>query len=57
MSAIGNPVFSAWTDLVNNNDLMEFTYTGTNSGSGEALVYVETTLWDQWITIETPTVD
>ena len=57
MSAIGNPVFTQWTDLVNNNDLMSFTYTGTNSGTGEALIYVETTLWDQWTTYENPTVD
>ena len=57
MASLPNPTFTSWDTLATNADKMEFTYTGTNPSTMEALVYVETDLWDSWVGIADPTVD
>ena len=52
---LGNPTFTAWTTLTNDNNVMTFSH--SEISAGKALLYLEDTNWTDWTAPSTPTAD
>ena len=50
---LAQPTFTAWSELATMTDVM--TFTSDEIVSGKAILYFETTNWDAWVALESPT--
>ena len=54
--ALGNPTFTAWTEMLTNGEIPMGWINSFNTNSF-ACLYLETTYWENWINVSTPSAD